>query len=91
MRLIDADAVIVAIAQEMLNDAMYGEWAGTASTDIEDWEELAEDIIKDIPTIDAVEVVRCKDCVHRNEDSWCRLMCEYMPNNGFCSRGGQKR
>ena len=39
-------------------------------------------------TIDAVPVVRCKDCKHRFEDSWC----EYVDDNDnfYCARGERK-
>ena len=33
------------------------DWGGTASTDIEDWKELADMILNGVPTIDAVSVV----------------------------------
>ena len=44
--------------------------------------------IKKAPTIDAVEVVRCKDCKNRYEDSWC----EYVDDNDnfYCARGEWK-
>ena len=39
------------------------------------------------PTIDAVPVVRCKDCKHRFNDSWC----EYVDDDNFyCARGERK-
>ena len=39
------------------------------------------------PTVDAVEVVRCKDCKHRYSDSWC----EYVDDDNFyCARGERK-
>ena len=28
------------------------------------------EIIDDIPTVDVVEVVRCKDCIHNHTKSW---------------------
>ena len=43
--------------------------------------------IADAPTVDAVEVVRCKDCKNRFEDSWC----EYADDDNFyCARGERK-
>ena len=43
--------------------------------------------IEEAPTVDAVEVVRCKDCKHRYEDSWC----EYVDDDNFyCARGERK-
>ena len=47
----------------------------------------AIDIIEDAPTVDAVPVVRCKDCKHRFKDSWC----EYVDDDNFyCARGKRK-
>ena len=38
-------------------------------------------------TIDAVPVVRCRDCKHRYEDAWC----EYVDDdNLYCARGERK-
>ena len=43
--------------------------------------------IADAPTVDAVEVVRCRDCKHRYSDSWC----EYVDDDNFyCARGERK-
>ena len=52
--------------------------------------------IKNAPTVDAVEVVRCKDCrkispsVTPVKDAvWCREFRAYMPCDGFCSYGAK--
>ena len=53
--------------------------------------------IEEIPTIDAVQVVRCKDCIRRYDTDECP-MCfliegkyyEYTNGNGFCDRGERK-
>lgn len=53
--------------------------------------------IEDMPTIDAVQVVRCKDCIRRYDTDECP-MCylsegkyyEYTNENGFCDRGERK-
>ena len=50
--------------------------------------------IEEMPTIDAVTVVRCKDCIRRYDTDECP-MCfliegkyyEYTNENGFCDRG----
>ena len=42
--------------------------------------------IADAPTVDAVEVVRCKDCVSHN---LCKFE-QYLGLDGFCSYGGSK-
>ena len=48
-------------------------------------------VIEDLPTIDAVPVVRCKDCKHRDAE---KLFCEgrgwpmqLVPDDGFCDKG----
>lgn len=48
---------------------------------------VCETDIRYYPTIDAVPVVRCKDCKHRFKDSWC----EYADDDNFyCARGKRK-
>lgn len=85
MRLIDADALHEFVEKEFPNGTPY-EWA---------W---ALTVVDHTPTIDAVEVVRCKDCRYWHEDA---LACEYLPRseNGtrpawygddFCSYGERK-
>ena len=47
-------------------------------------------IIDEQPTVDAVEVVRCKDCVSYGGTGWC---CEHdtcMEENDFCSYGERR-
>ena len=53
------------------------------------WDEavLASDI-KNAPTVDAVEVVRCKDCKHRYSYLW---LCDHVNNDNFyCAMGELK-
>lgn len=53
--------------------------------------------IADAPTVDAVEVVRCKDCIRRYDTDECP-MCflsegqyyEFTRDDGFCDRGERK-
>ena len=53
--------------------------------------------IDEMPTIDAVTVVRCKDCIRRYDTDECP-MCfliegkyyDYTNENGFCDRGEPK-
>ena len=53
--------------------------------------------IEEMSTIDAVTVVRCKDCIRRYDTDECP-MCylsegkyyEYTNENGFCDRGERK-
>ena len=53
--------------------------------------------IEEMPTIDAVTVVRCKDCIRRYDTDECPMCfliegkyCEYTNGNGFCDRGERK-
>ena len=43
-------------------------------------------IINDQPTVDAVEVVRCKDCIYRHSSEFC----ECRPESGYCNDGERK-
>ena len=82
MRLIDADALIALIKRRIKNSMIIG-WLCS--------------IIRDAPTIDAVPVVRCEDCIRRYDTDECP-MCfliegkyyEYTNGNGFCDRGERK-
>ena len=82
MRLIDADALIALIKKRIKNSMIIG-WLCS--------------IIRDAPTIDAVPVVRCNDCIRRYDTDECP-MCfliegkyyEYTNENGFCDRGERK-
>ena len=82
MRLIDVDALIALIKKRIQNSMIIG-WLCN--------------IIRDVPTIDAVPVVRCRDCIRRYDTDKCP-MCfliegkyyEYTNENGFCDRGERK-
>lgn len=50
------------------------------------------DVIKNMPSADVVEVVRCKDCVYWDEhercDFWSSIMSpQYPEKNDYCSYG----
>ena len=49
--------------------------------------------LDDQPTVDAVEVVRCKDCKHR-ETLFGKMCCDYnddvVQENHFCSCGERR-
>ena len=83
MRLIDADALI-----EVMEDTdswlLYDDWGNQTVT---------KDLIDNAPTIDAVEVVRCKDCKHWNsETKGCKRnpSVEAWEETDFCSYGERK-
>lgn len=56
------------------------------------YEEAAfRDTIEDMPTIDAVPVVRCKYCKHRDAgNGFCEgrgWPMQLVPDDGFCDKG----
>ena len=92
MRLIDADR-----AASIENLDQYSDLAA-ALGDVQ----TVRDILSDAPTIDAVPVVRCRECAHYKIcDEWesgNRMLCEihhhsYLDHDGdnhFCSWGQRK-
>lgn len=50
---------------------------------------IIENVINDCPTVDAVEVVRCRDCEHW-DDEWCVINEAYFEDDDFCSYGKRK-
>lgn len=57
MRLIDADVALAAVKPYESSDEMWSVTGGTAIR-------LIHNAIDNAPTVDAVPVVRCRDCVH---------------------------
>ena len=96
MRMIDADRLNKPIYAE--EDNITG--SGMSYDEIcgyNDGIDIAWNKIDQAPTIDAVPVVRCKDCIRRYDTDECP-MCfliegkyyEYTNENGFCDRGERK-
>ena len=96
MRLIDADRLNKPIYAE--EDNITG--SGMSYDEIcgyNDGIDIAWNKIDGAPTIDAVPVVRCKDCIRRYDTDECP-MCfliegkyyEYTNENGYCDRGERK-
>ncbi len=49
--------------------------------------------VMELPTTDAVPVIRCKSCKHHGTNGYrlnCAVFCCTMPDDGFCS-GGERR
>lgn len=42
------------------------------------------------PPVDAVEVVRCKDCRFKTEPGQPNILCYHMKDDDFCSYGERK-
>ena len=96
MRLIDADRLNKPIYAE--EDNITG--SGMSYDEIcgyNDGIDIAWNKINQAPIIDAVPVVRCKDCIRRYDTDECP-MCfliegkyyEYTNENGFCDCGERK-
>lgn len=47
-------------------------------------------VLDTLPAVDAVEVVRCKDCEQMIEKGWCSLHGAPMTRNDFCSYGKRR-
>ena len=53
-------------------------------------------VIEEQPTIDAVEVVRCKDCKHSEEallpdkELWCKVKDTFCTSDWFCADGKRR-
>ena len=66
------------ISRQEALDALEWKWAGVG----------AINAVKALPTVDAVPVVRCKNCeYYREGDKWCRglVLCGAFDPNGYCS------
>lgn len=94
MRLIDADALNKALgfADPCANcKHVYGVFL----CDDAIWQEVC-DAIYEAPTIDAVPVVRCKDCVNFERDDaegiedWCAVNGARTAEDGYCAWGERK-
>ena len=93
MRLIDADALM----REYQDKVCFGVFCVECPmTDEQDGTCLIERWIYAQPTIDAVEIVRCRDCkwAEPTNDGWNSVTCNFygettltMPTEGFCSYG----
>ena len=92
MRLIDADALMDTIRQHE-----YRLVTKQGSIDYGMFTPGIQQAVDEQPTIDAIEVVRCKDCIRRYDTDECP-MCfliegkyyEYTNENGYCDRGEPK-
>ena len=90
-RLIDADALL----------EIYKKWIPQLASPKDDGDrrgvETCITVLKGAPNVDAVEVVRCKDCIRRYDTDECP-MCylsggqyvEYTSDDGYCDRGERK-
>ena len=82
-RLIDANALMDVIRQHEYRLATK-----QGSIDYGMFTLGIQQAVDEQPTVDAVEVVRCKDCKHRYSDSWCEYVDD--DDNFYCARGYRK-
>lgn len=83
MRLIDADEIE---NKAVPMDSYDGFWSGTA---------VKLSVIRKSPTIDAVPVVRCRECKKHSEANgkhYCKFWRMYCPDDSdfFCKAGERK-
>lgn len=87
--LIEREKAIRAVAADLMANAILK--SADASDNIRDWIPMAEDILSIVPTVDAVPVVRCRDCEHKDRESgFCHgrgWPMQLVPDDGFCDKG----
>lgn len=90
------------INREALADAMYEE-AFEKDSEEQKWDsgcwiryKMFERVVFDLPSVDAVEVVRCKDCKHWNtaclpqDCGWCEKDNHGRLSDFFCKNGERR-
>ena len=82
MRLIDADR----LKDSIIFTCDLGGWIGETLLQIK---KVAVKYIENAPTIDAVEVIRCKDCRHWRT-SYCVIHGDSWEETDYCSDGERK-
>ena len=96
MRLIDADALL---EREKVNPFFVSVGARNGKSLFNACLTYMAVAVDDCPTIDAVPVVRCKDCKHYVDRKEIHKKCCYvhlltphpMPEDGFCSYGERRK
>ena len=85
MRLIDADALYKRIPAYVCVPCTFSEEIEEIEKDCKDCVvQRVMNIVDNFPTIDAVEVVRCKDCKWFKKRDWCKVP------DWFCADGERK-
>lgn len=85
MRLIDADALWAALCRSEAIEDAYG------SGVLEIFSDILDDMLGDAPTVDAVPVVRCKDCKYfHGEYTHCGFNIVPPVDYFFCMNGQRK-
>lgn len=98
MRLIDANALMKRIAHHTIHDSLKRITFEAANT----YEQVKGDmfsLVQKAPIVDAVPVVRCRDCVHNEDEDVCPFVRVDRGENwfeiikphpdGFCHMGAK--
>lgn len=90
MRLIDADALL-----ENIHKKRNPQEGADSTNQRHRYMQFLGDceVIRNAPTVDAVPVVRCKDCKYRNEYGYCTMYLAFHHLTGdmdFCSDAERK-
>lgn len=84
-RLIDANAL-----DEKLDTLMIRYKALGRDLVVEDYN-FVRTVLLTAPTVDAVEVIRCRDCIcWQPEFGVCGRYCTSKPGNGYCDMGKRR-
>ena len=82
-RLIDANALTKQMCRACNNEC--------CEEPCEPGECFIYDAVDNAPTVDAVEVVRCKDCIRlQEEDGFCVAWEGFVRDDDFCSYGERR-
>ena len=75
-------------------DALFAEFENVDWYNNADRDEIAERLVLQAPTIDAVSVVRCKECryweMRNSPRGWCVVHQGYVSPQYFCADGERK-
>lgn len=95
-RLIDADALISDLEYDIKIDQDSLDYEDLSDVNLKliqndkDCKQNAVDILKSTPTVDAIPVVRCKDCKHYELDSWAKVNgIPLIVAHHICKRWGE--
>lgn len=94
MRLIDADKLLDEFYRHDGNNWTHFDWSDLSCPS--NVYTVIENVINEQPTVDAVEIVRCKDCEHRDEnccidgDIYCDIVRGYMAQDDYCIYGERR-
>ena len=94
-RLIDANAFLKSLEWECGDVCEQTEYSDYLETEYGFSRDAISQLVQKTPTVDAVEVVRCKDCrkweYDENFSGWCTEWRRRTLGNHFCSYGDGER